>query len=47
MKRLQGEVNDLDDQLKQAYEAGVKIAMGTDAGVMPHGFNLMELGLMC
>jgi imidazolonepropionase-like amidohydrolase len=24
----------------------VKIAMGTDAGVMPHGTNLRELGLM-
>ncbi len=30
-----------------AYQAGVKIAMGTDAGVMPHGTNLRELGLMC
>ncbi|WP_163969736.1 metal-dependent hydrolase family protein [Oceanobacillus halotolerans] len=31
----------------KAYEAGVKIAMGTDAGVMPHGTNLRELDLMC
>src|SRR5690606_9015624 len=30
-----------------AYKAGVKIAMGTDAGVMPHGTNLRELDLMC
>ena len=30
-----------------AYQAGVKIAMGTDAGVMAHGTNLRELGLMC
>ena len=29
-----------------AYQAGVKIAMGTDAAVMPHGTNLRELGLM-
>ncbi|MFC6464013.1 amidohydrolase family protein [Marinilactibacillus sp. GCM10026970] len=29
-----------------AYKAGVKIAMGTDAGVMPHGTNLRELALM-
>ena len=29
------------------YERGVTIAMGTDAGVMPHGTNLRELGLMC
>ncbi|WP_077304462.1 metal-dependent hydrolase family protein [Terribacillus halophilus] len=31
----------------KAYEAGVKIAMGTDAGVMAHGTNLRELALMC
>ncbi|SET57828.1 Imidazolonepropionase [Oceanobacillus limi] len=30
----------------KAYKAGVKIAMGTDAGVMKHGTNLRELGLM-
>ncbi|SEQ61122.1 metal-dependent hydrolase family protein [Piscibacillus halophilus] len=30
----------------KAYQAGVKIAMGTDAGVMKHGTNLRELGLM-
>ena len=35
------------DSVKRAYEAGVKIAMGTDAGVMAHGTNLRELGLMC
>jgi imidazolonepropionase-like amidohydrolase len=29
-----------------AFEEGVKIAMGTDAGVIPHGSNLMELGLL-
>ncbi|WP_188208238.1 metal-dependent hydrolase family protein [Alkalibacillus aidingensis] len=31
---------------KKAYDAGVKIAMGTDAGVMKHGTNLRELALM-
>ena len=31
---------------KKAYEAGVKIAMGTDAGVFKHGTNLRELELM-
>ena len=31
---------------QKAYQAGVKIAMGTDAGVMPHGTNLRELALM-
>lgn len=30
----------------KAYKAGVKIAMGTDAGVFKHGTNLRELGLM-
>ncbi len=33
--------------IARAYRAGVKIAMGTDAAVMPHGTNLRELGLMC
>lgn len=32
--------------IQRAHAAGVKIAMGTDAGVMPHGTNLRELGLM-
>lgn len=32
--------------IKQAVAAGVKIAMGTDAGVYPHGGNLEELRLM-
>ncbi|WP_369668745.1 metal-dependent hydrolase family protein [Thalassobacillus devorans] len=35
------------ESIAKAYQAGVKIAMGTDAGVMPHGTNLRELGLMC
>lgn len=35
------------ESIARAYQAGVKIAMGTDAGVMPHGTNLRELGLMC
>ncbi|MBM7839087.1 imidazolonepropionase-like amidohydrolase [Alkalihalobacillus xiaoxiensis] len=35
------------ESIRKAYEAGVKIAMGTDAGVFPHGINLRELGLMC
>lgn len=29
-----------------AVAAGVKVAMGTDSGVTPHGRNLRELGLM-
>ena len=35
------------ESIARAYKAGVTIAMGTDAGVMPHGTNLRELGLMC
>src|SRR5699024_12789859 len=35
------------ERVERAYRAGVKIAMGTDAGVMAHGTNLRELGLMC
>jgi imidazolonepropionase-like amidohydrolase len=31
---------------RQAVEAGVRIAMGTDSGVTPHGNNLRELELM-
>jgi imidazolonepropionase-like amidohydrolase len=34
------------DSIAKAYRAGVKIAMGTDAGVMAHGTNLRELTLM-
>ena len=35
------------DSIAMAHEAGVKIAMGTDCVVVPHGQNLRELGLMC
>jgi imidazolonepropionase-like amidohydrolase len=31
---------------RRAVEAGVRIAMGTDSGVTPHGRNLRELTLM-
>ncbi|MED3572004.1 amidohydrolase family protein [Cytobacillus praedii] len=34
------------ESIAKAYQAGVKIAMGTDAGVMAHGTNLRELSLM-
>jgi imidazolonepropionase-like amidohydrolase len=34
------------DAVQRAVAAGVKIAMGTDAGVGPHGENLRELALM-
>jgi imidazolonepropionase-like amidohydrolase len=31
---------------RRAVDAGVRIAMGTDTGITPHGRNLRELGLM-
>jgi imidazolonepropionase-like amidohydrolase len=34
------------DSFRRAVAAGVNIAMGTDAGVVPHGTNLEELQLM-
>ena len=34
------------DNIKNAYKSGVKIVMGTDSGVVPHGRNLEELGYM-
>ncbi|MFB3905189.1 MAG: amidohydrolase family protein [Acidobacteriota bacterium] len=35
------------ESISKAHKAGVKIAMGTDACVSPHGTNLQELGLLC
>ena len=41
------EVLDVHRQaFRKAVEAGVRIAMGTDSGVTPHGRNLRELELM-
>ena len=34
------------DSVRRAAEAGVRIAMGTDSGIGPHGANLDELALM-
>lgn len=34
------------DSIARAVRAGVRIAMGTDSGVFPHGANLDELGLL-
>jgi imidazolonepropionase-like amidohydrolase len=34
------------ESFRKAVEAGVKVAMGTDSGVTPHGENLRELTLM-
>jgi imidazolonepropionase-like amidohydrolase len=35
-----------DKMFKTALRLGVPIALGTDAGVYPHGMNAMEFGLM-
>jgi imidazolonepropionase-like amidohydrolase len=34
------------DSIARAIAAGVKVAMGTDSGVVPHGQNLRELEQM-
>jgi len=34
------------DSFRRAVAAGIKVAMGTDSGVTPHGRNLAELELM-
>ena len=34
------------ESFRKAVAAGVKVAMGTDSGVTPHGENLRELELM-
>ena len=34
------------ESFRDAVAAGVKVAMGTDSGVTPHGENLRELSLM-
>ena len=39
-------IDEHTESFRRAVAAGVKIAMGTDSGVGPHGRNLEELGLM-
>jgi imidazolonepropionase-like amidohydrolase len=46
VKKARETVEVHSESISRAHKAGVKIAMGTDAGVMPHGTNLRELGLM-
>ncbi|MDC0960608.1 amidohydrolase family protein, partial [Flavobacteriaceae bacterium] len=36
----------IQETFKKAYEMGVPIAFGTDAGVFPHGLNGKEFGYM-
>ena len=46
-RRKAGEVAEAHaDSFRRAVAAGVKVAMGTDSGVTPHGRNLAELELM-
>lgn len=35
------------ENIEKAYKAGVTMVMGTDSGVIEHGINLQELGLLC
>ena len=35
------------ENMEMAYQAGVKMVMGTDSGVVEHGQNLMELKYLC
>ncbi len=46
MRKARETIEEHKESIARAHKAGVKIAMGTDAGVMPHGTNLRELGLM-
>ena len=39
-------LDDHTESFRRAVEAGVRIAMGTDSGVGPHGRNLEEVALM-
>jgi imidazolonepropionase-like amidohydrolase len=47
MQKARDTIEAHSDSVARAFQAGIKIAMGTDVGVMPHGTNLRELGLMC
>jgi len=46
LRKAQETIDAHRESIARAYKAGVRIAMGTDAGVVPHGTNLRELGLM-
>ena len=46
VEKSKGVIEIHKESVTKAHKAGVKIAMGTDAGVMPHGLNLRELELM-
>jgi imidazolonepropionase-like amidohydrolase len=46
LEKARGVVEVHRESFRKAVEAGVKVAMGTDSGVTPHGENLRELFLM-
>jgi len=43
---LQATIEAHGDSFRRAVDAGVRIALGTDCGIVPHGENLRELELM-
>lgn len=49
-KALEGDnaavYRDIEQRFRRAYEAGVRLAFGTDAGVFPHGRNAEQFALM-
>jgi len=46
LRKARGVVEIHRESFRKAVAAGVKVAMGTDSGVTPHGENLRELVLM-
>ena len=44
--KARGVIEAHNDSFRRAVDAGVRVAMGTDSGVGPHGTNLRELSLM-
>jgi imidazolonepropionase-like amidohydrolase len=46
VQKARGVIDTHRDSFKRAVAAGVKVAMGTDSAVTPHGENLKELELM-
>lgn len=45
-RQLNSMIDDHARSFRAAHEAGVKIALGTDSGVGPHGENAQEIALM-
>ncbi|MGZ3673017.1 MAG: amidohydrolase family protein [Ktedonobacterales bacterium] len=46
VEKAQQVINTHRESFRRAVDAGVKVAMGTDSGVGPHGGNARELSLM-